>query len=102
MPEVTPLSPLEELSFRRWAQQNQITDVDHPQSFYDYRGYWKSTGGKPHKPGDHFPDTFKQHGHPTFSVESQYSKGPWDGGMWAGETFIPQAPPLAVSHRQKK
>lgn len=37
----------------------------------------------------HWPDTFKQHGHPTFSVESQYSKGPNDGGRWNGDVYVP-------------
>ena len=84
-PETTRLSKAEETRFQKWAAANKITDLDHPQSFYDYRGYWKSTGGKPRKPGDHFPDTFKQHGHPTFSVESQYAT-PNDptAGRWLG------------------
>ena len=87
--EVTPLSPAEETQFRQWVATNGITDLDHPDSHYDYRGFWKQTKGAPHKKGDHYPDTFKQHGHPTFSVESQYSKGPGDGGTWKGDTFVP-------------
>ena len=97
MDETTQLSPLEEALFRRWVQTNNITDLDSPDSHYDYRGFWKT--GAPHKQGDHFPDTFKQHGHPTFSIESQYSKGPYDGGMWNGENYMPQMTP-AVSHIQ--
>lgn len=97
--DVTPLSPDEERAFWAWAQANGIRDVDHPDSHYDYRGFWKQTQGAAHPPGAelHFPDTFKQHGHPTFSQESQYSRGPWDGGLWQGETFLPQ-PALAVNH----
>lgn len=93
--ERTSLTPQEEIAFRLWAMQQGITDVDSPQSRYDYRGYWKtiaSQGGdqtKQYADGPHYPDTYKQHGHPTFSVESQYSKGPWDGGRWAGEDFVP-------------
>jgi len=88
--EITPLKPAEETVFRRWAQDNNIPDVDSPESFYDYRGYWKEYGNKPVRFGvDHFPDTYKQHGHPTFSVESKYSSGPNDGGRWEGETFVP-------------
>ena len=90
--EVTQLSPAEETQFRQWAVNNRIQDVDAPDAYYDYRGFWKSTQGANHPPGaeQHFPDTFKQHGHPTFSVESQYSTGPNDGGRWSGETYIPQ------------
>lgn len=93
--EITRLTPQEEIAFRLWAMQNGITDVDTPQSRYDYRGYWKSVasiGGdqtKQYADGPHFPDTYKQHGHPTFSVESQYSAGPFDGGRWVGEEFVP-------------
>lgn len=79
--ETTSLSPLEELMFQRWLQQNKITDSDNPQSHYDYRGFFKS--GQDYSEGSHFPDTFKQHGHPTFSDESQYAT-PFDpqGGIW--------------------
>lgn len=95
--EVTALSPAEETQFRQWVQREGITDVDHEASRYDYRGYWKdvaSKGGdqrKAYADGPHFPDTYKQHGHPTFSVESKYSTGPSDGGRWEGETYVPQA-----------
>lgn len=90
--EVTKLTPAEEANFQNWAKQNNIPDVDHPDSFYDYRGFWKMSKGLPHAPGSdqHFPDTFKQHGHPTFSNESAYAKG--DGGHWQGDTFVPPPP----------
>lgn len=88
--ETTPLSPQEEQQFQSWATANKITDVDKPGSFYDYRGFWKDTGGPKVEFGkDHFPDTYKQHGHPTFSLESKYSKGPGDGGAWTGDQFVP-------------
>ena len=96
--EVTTLAPQDEQAFRAWVTANKITDVDAPQSKYDYRGYWKdiaSAGGdqrKTYEDGPHFPDTYKQHGHPTFSVESKYSTGANDGGRWDGETFIPPTP----------
>lgn len=96
--ETTPLDSLSELRFQAWAHRNKITDVDHPDSHYDYRGYFQATGGAPHAEGTHFPDTFKQHGHPTFSVESQYSHGPMDGGRWNGDTFVPA--PDAAKHAQ--
>lgn len=75
--------------------QNGLTDVDHPESKYDYRGYFRQFGNKPIRFGvDHFTDTYKQHGHPVFSAESQYSRGAWDGGRWIGETLV--APPMAA------
>lgn len=95
--ETTRLTPAEEGRFRAWVRVNQIPDLDHPDSHYDYRGFWKASQGVPHPPGSqlHFPDTFKQHGHPTFSQESQYSSGPGDGGTWNGDQFVPApaAPP---------
>lgn len=92
MSDTTVLTPEDESRFRQWIQANGITDLDHPDSHYDYRGFWKATQGASHPPGSelHFPDTFKQHGHPTFSVESQYSSGPNDGGHWVNDAFVPQ------------
>lgn len=80
---------MEEAQFRLWAQTNGIQHYDSPDAYYDMRGFWKSTQGAAHPPGSeqHFPDTFKQHGHPTFSVESQYSAGPYDGGRWADNAY---------------
>lgn len=92
--EMTVLPPAMERQFQAWAKRNKITDVDDPASRYDYRGFFATRGPVPIRFGvDHFPDTYKQHGHPTFSIESQYSKGPKDGGRWDGEKFIPGPPP---------
>lgn len=90
--EITLLSPVEEKSYRNWLSVSQITDADKPDSYYDYRGLFKELAGKPVPLTDnrHFPDTYKQHGHPTFSIESKYSKGPNDGGNWNGDTYMPQ------------
>ena len=99
--DVTALNPSEEGRFQRWVAANRIEGLDEPDTAYDYRGYWKEYGDTPIRFGiDHFPDTYKQHGHPTFSVESKYSTGPQDGGHWekahpgergdpAGEIFVP-------------
>lgn len=106
--ETTQLTPDETQAFMKWVIDNGIADLDHPNSHYDYRGYWKDLVSKGKtaqgvNPTDglmHFTDAYKQHGHPTFSQESNYSAGSPDGGMWVGgETFLPQ-PPLAVSHDQ--
>ena len=112
-PEVTKLSPVDEAFFRMWAQKSGINDLDNNKGKYDYRGYWKAFGPTDYKWGvDHLPDTWKQHGHPTFSQESVYSKGPFDGGMWLTgpdldpltgqlmERFLEQ-PKMAVSHEDK-
>lgn len=85
--ETTQLPPQREAEFQAWLRKNNVRDLDHPDSHYDYRGAFLAGVGR--SGNAHFPDTFKQHGHPTFSVESQYSKGPADGGHWNGETFIP-------------
>lgn len=91
-PEVTPLTPQQERAYRTWVQASGITDADNPDAHYDYRGLFLARSGQPvpPRPGRHFPDTFKQHGHPTFSIESKYSRGSSDGGRWEGETYVPQ------------
>lgn len=91
--ETTPLNPDDEQQFQHWAASNQLQGIDVPDSHYDMRGYWKAHPDATPVPGDHFPDTFKQHGHPTFSSESQYSRGPQDGGAWLGDQLL--APPVA-------
>lgn len=102
----TALSEPEERVFQEWARAEGIGDVDHPESHYDYRGYWRdiaSKGGderKEYPDGLHFPDTYKRRGHPTFSEESKYSHGPGDGGRWGGadgETFTPAAQPTQAA-----
>jgi hypothetical protein len=95
--ETTSLTPDREAQFQQWAKQNQIHDVDHPDSHYDYRGYWNQYSDQPHQQGTHFTDEFKQHGHPTFSGESNYSKSFADGGHWEygpgnAERVVPTAP----------
>ena len=91
--EATPLPHEREAEFRDFISRNNITDLDNPESHYDYRGAFLSGAGAEISPVDnlpHWPDTFKQHGHPTFSIESKYSRGPNDGGRWKGERYIPQ------------
>ena len=70
----TPLTPEQEAEFQR----------EHPDArdLYDYdlRGAWLSGATKAEN--GHLPDTFKKPNHPTFSVESQYSRGPMIGGKW--------------------
>lgn len=82
--------------------------MDHPAAKYDYRGYWRDVaakGGdqtKTYADGPHFPDTYKQHGHPTFSVESKYSAGQFDGGRWGGsdgETYTPSGAGFLMNSR---
>lgn len=105
MSETTTLSPLDEAAFQMWLRKYQaapgVANADDPASRYDMRGFWNDKAAlSAWKPGEHFPDTYKQHGHESFSQESKYSKGPWDGGMWVGEpaeTFLAQ-PQMAPSH----
>lgn len=93
MNETTPIPPGLEPAFKSWVRQNKISDLDNPNSHYDYRGAFLAGVHSQINPTDslpHWPDRFKQHGHPTFSVKSQYSHGPDDGGRWEGERYIPQ------------
>jgi hypothetical protein len=94
--EITPLPPGSAPAFQAWLAANRVRDLDHPDSHYDYRGAFLAGVGRGNDTG-HFPDTFKQHGHPTFSVESKYSTGPGDGGSWNGDTYVPQRPVRAMT-----
>jgi hypothetical protein len=94
--ETTKLKPEDESEFREWINKNQIRDLDDPRSYYDYRGLFLMDRDSISSPELHFPDLFKQHGHPTFSEESVYSKRPGDGGIWDGETFIPSQQPRQI------
>lgn len=78
--ERTILNPKEEEKFQIWALKNGVPNPDDPNHFYDYRGAYIADEG-PDKNG-HWTDKYKQHGHETFSQESQYSNGPGDGGTW--------------------
>jgi hypothetical protein len=86
--ETTQLTPEKEAAFRQWIAANHITDLDAPESGYDYRGAFLAGEGR-HGANGHFTDKFKQHGHETFSEESQYSNGANDGGHWNGDKFVP-------------
>src|SRR2546429_225239 len=86
--EITPVPDHLAGLFDAWVRRNRIRDLDAPNSFCDYRGAFMA-GVNRGKDG-HWPDTFKQHGHPTFSVESQYAL-PNDpmAGHWEGDTYVP-------------
>jgi hypothetical protein len=101
--ETTPLTPEQEKVFQQWAAQAGIGDLDSPLSAYDYRGYWADpTVPQKEKASyrwlkSHLPDTYKQHGHESFSAESKYSRGKWDGGQWLGDVLV--APPTPSHQR---
>jgi hypothetical protein len=83
----TQLSPLEDLMFRGWVQQNNVPFNPNSQgdTDYDMRGYWRGLqqGHPMARPSEvnandgrpHYPDYYKTPLHQTFSSESQ----------WAGE-----------------
>ena len=108
-PEQTFLSPLQEALFHQWLQKNQdvqgVRGWDQPDSRYDIRGFFANKDALAGwKPGEHGTDLYKQHGHPTFSVESIYSRGLQDGGQW-----IPGSPdergliqPPMPAHKTRK
>lgn len=95
--ETTPLSREQEPGFQQWLKQNHVQDLDNPDSHYDYRGAYLAGVGRGADSG-HFTDQFKQHGHPTFSNESQYSQSANDGGSWDGDRYMPQVRPQAPNY----
>ena len=76
---------------------NLDSNPDNQEHGYDYRGYWLENRKKDidySSPEFHFPDTWKQPWHETFSNESQYANmrygiNPKSVGHWEGETFVP-------------
>ena|SRR3990167_6107801 len=108
-PEQTFLGPLQEVLFRRWLEKNKdapgIRGWDEPDSRYDIRGFFADKEAlNSWKPGEHGTDLYKQHGHPTFSTESKYSRGPWDGGTWLPGAVDEKGliPALMTSHKKGK
>lgn len=88
--ETSTVPPEREAEFRQWMARNGVTaeELNAPELRFDYRGAFLA--GQERDPvGGHFPDTFKQHGHETFSDESRYAT-PDDpeAGSWDGETYI--------------
>jgi hypothetical protein len=86
--EITPVPENLQPAFRRWLQENGVTPEDAARSAYDYQGAFLA--GVTRDVGGHFPDRFKQHGHESFSQESQYSRGVGDGISWDGEVAVPE------------
>ena len=56
--ETTKLNPEDEREFQEWVEKNQIMDLDHPQSYYDYRGLFLLDRDAISSPELHFPDLF--------------------------------------------
>jgi len=93
-PETSVIPAGKEQAFRAWVKRNRISDLDAPDAFYDYRGAFLA--GVDRGSDGHWPDTFKQHGHPTFSVESKYAipndsqAGRWENGRYVAPMTTPQ------------
>ena len=92
---VTELGDNRERKFQDWyANAASVLGLDpNPDAYehaYDYRGYWLNNRDADVSAEDfHFPDTWKQPHHPTFSDESIYAKGREGVGHWEGDTFVP-------------
>jgi len=92
----TPLSPTEEAQFRRWLAL--LPPRLQSTADYDMRGAWKADAKA--AINGHLPDTWKKPNHPTFSSESQYSKG--TGGKWSpagGDNWVYWASPANLKYR---
>jgi len=99
----TILTSEEEKTFQKWVKETEKTlgrplGIDEPDSYYDYRGFWKAIQDKdpntamvvdPVHKDVHFPDTWKQPGHPTFSIESRYYQPGMRAGYWKDNEYIP-------------
>lgn len=98
----TPLPQGSQAGFQQWLS-TLPQDMDKTGRDYDLQGAYLaglSTAGN-----GHLTDTFKKPNHPTFSVESQYSRGPMMGGKWTvlpsgKEAFV--ASPINLAHHNAK
>ncbi len=92
---VTELGDRREKKFQDWYANAAATlgldpNPDAYSHAYDYRGYWlNNRDADVSSPDFHFPDTWKQPHHPTFSTDSIYAKGHDGVGHWEGDTFVP-------------
>lgn len=87
-PYQTPLAPHEEQEFQQWVSTHNVPfDPNAKHTDYDMRGYWKATGGKGWKEGEHFPDTFKTPLDTSFSAQSKYAT-PNNPLEWKGEKLV--------------
>lgn len=79
----TQLSPLDEMAFRSWVQNNGVPfNVDAPASDYDMRGFYSAlmrsdpramTAINQNDGQMHYPDYWKTPLHQSFSNESQWA-----------------------------
>lgn len=81
----TSLNPYEEQYFQTWKKIHNVPFADTGLDDYDMRGYFKEqvlsnknlTNVNPIDNQIHYPDTYKQPTHQSFSRESKY----WEPGM---------------------
>lgn len=95
---VTLLPAKDEDAFQEWFQRYAIShqldpNPDAREHYYDYRGYWNANRANPDFEvtisSNHFPDTWKTPGHPTFSVDSIYAKdAPELAGRWVNGEYV--------------
>jgi broad specificity phosphatase PhoE len=74
----TPLTSEEQKTFNQKYGEN-------PRDLYDYdlQGFHKANPDFDREAGQHLTDQFKKPNHPTFSEQSQYSGGEFQGGRWS-------------------
>lgn len=95
---VTLLPAKDEDAFQEWFQRYAVSHQLNPnpdarEHYYDYRGYWNANRSNPDfdvtTSDNHFPDTWKTPGHPTFSVDSIYAKdAPELAGKWVNGEYV--------------
>jgi hypothetical protein len=77
----------ERKAFNAWLKANNIVGPFHEEQHYDYVSAFRSKINR--DKNEHFPDTYKLPGHPTFSIESQYYKPGMKAGRWEDGKYIP-------------
>lgn len=93
----TPLSATQQADYNTKFSPGDSYD-------YDMQGWYKDNqGADPKSEGVHYPDTYKKPNHPTFSDQSQYSRG--DAGSWGkddsgADTFTPGSQNLKMHGEQ--
>ena len=84
-----PEEAYKDKKFQQWYKNKTLegkNNIPYSEDLsYDYYSFYKNKGEG--NITDHFPDTYKRIGHPTFSNESIYSTPEKPGGSWKGEIY---------------
>lgn len=92
-PALTQLQPHQELMFKSWLKANDVPFQDNGSDDYDMRAFFLNNvlGGQGQQRNGqnmHFPDTYKQPSHESYSSESIKGRPSDPKRSWIGEDTL--------------